>query len=105
MTMRTSGRPVSRVPARWSAALVVTSMFIVSALVLYSSQVARRAQPLERVLGFVIHRAAGPLRRVGGFELGDDGVDRGGVRGDRECDVLVAERAVALAVAREIERD
>src|SRR5215813_2509191 len=63
------------------------------------------AQALERVLGLVVHGAADALGRPGGIELGDDLVDGARLRGDREGDVGVAERAIALAVAREIKRD
>src|SRR5882672_10263185 len=63
------------------------------------------AQALERVLGLMIHGAAGALWRAGGVELGDDLVHGTRLRGDREGDVGVAERAIALAVACEVERD
>src|SRR5262245_36263028 len=69
------------------------------------SQVAGLAQALEGILRFVIHGATGSLRNLGGVELGDDLSKRAGVGGDRKRDVGIAERAVALAVAREIERN
>src|SRR5262249_6065621 len=59
--------------------------------------IALGAQPLEGVLGLAVHGAAGALRGLRRFEFGDDLVERGGVAVDREGDVLVAERAIALA--------
>src|SRR5215471_17488021 len=70
-----------------------------------TSQIAGFAQALEGVLRFVIHCATGSFGNPGRLELGDDLVDRGGVRSDGKRDVHVAERAVALSVAREIKRD
>src|SRR5262249_48489154 len=69
------------------------------------SEITGDPQALERVLGLVIHGAARALGRPGDVELGDDLVDRARLRRDRKCDVRIAERAVALAVAREIEWD
>ncbi len=63
-----------------------------------SSEIAGDAQALESVLGLVVQRAAGTLGHLGGFELGEDFVDVGGGRGDGIGDVLIAERAIALAV-------
>ena len=71
----------------------------------HGHKVADFAQTLEGVLGFVIHGAAGAFRNPGCLELGDDLVDGAGVRFDRKRDVSITERAVALAVARQIERD
>src|SRR5262245_1940812 len=70
-----------------------------------SSQISSFAQALERILGFVIHGAAGAFRNLGGVELFDDLVDGGCGRWDRKCDVRVAERTVALAVAGQIQRN
>src|SRR5262249_56186191 len=67
-------------------------------------QIPGAAQALERVLGLVIHGTAGALGNPGGREFADDLVDRARLRLDREGDVGVAERAVALARACEIER-
>jgi hypothetical protein len=53
----------------------------------------------------VIERAAGALRHLGAVEFGQDLVDAGGGRTNRIGDVLIAQRAIALAVLREIERD
>ncbi len=47
----------------------------------------------------------GALRHLGAVELGDDLVDGARLRRDRRGDVGIAERAIALAVARQIERD
>ena len=65
--------------------------------------IAGGAQALEGILGFVVHRPAGALGHPGRLQLGDDLVERGGVAVDREGDVLVAQRAVALAVLGEVE--
>src|SRR5688572_6229255 len=70
-----------------------------------ASHIAGGAQPLERVFGLAIHGAARALRRLGPLQLGDDRFDRVGDAVDRERDVLVAERAVALAVLGEIQLD
>src|SRR5580692_899660 len=68
-------------------------------------QVAGNAQALERILGLVVHGAAGALRHLGAIELGDDLVDGARLRRHRRGDVGIAERAIALAVAREIKWD
>src|SRR2546421_976492 len=58
------------------------------------SQISGFAQALEGVLGFVIHGAARAFRDLRGVELGEDLVDGGGIRFDREGDVGIAERAI-----------
>jgi len=50
-----------------------------------------------------IHRTPGALALSGLLQLGNDLGNRGGVRIDRERDVGLAERAIALAAAGEIE--
>src|SRR4051812_44025693 len=100
MTMRTSGRAATACSETGGTA----RMFMACVLCVGSLQIVLEisgyAQALERVLGLVVHGAAGALRRPGRVEFGDDLVDSAGLRGDREGDVGVAERAVALAVAR-----
>src|SRR3954468_5405979 len=66
--------------------------------------IAAGAQPLEGVLGLMVHGTPGPLLGARGLEFGDDVVHGRGVRGYRKGDADLAERAVALAVAREIQR-
>src|SRR5919199_2080918 len=73
--------------------------------ILRASQVTGGAQPLERVLGLVVHRPAGALRDLRGLELGDDLVERARGRRHGGGDVLVAQAAVALAVPGEVEVD
>src|SRR5262245_41155638 len=98
-----NSRP-TRVDLPWSTWPTMT-MRIRSRSVLMRgrSHIARGAQPFERVLGLAVHGASGALRRACGLQRGDDRFD--GVCGavDREGDVAVAERAVALAVLGEIE--
>src|SRR5215471_21506825 len=53
----------------------------------------------------MIHGAAGALGSPRGVEFSDDFIDRAGVRWHGKRDVSVAQRAVALAAPREIERD
>src|ERR1051326_806903 len=101
MTMRTSGRPA----VTGSETDGGTARTFMACRLYRRSQIPGDAQALERVLRLVIHGAAGALGRAGHVELGDDLVDGARLRGDREGDVRVAERAIALAVAREIERD
>src|SRR6185312_12376902 len=62
-------------------------------------------QSLERVFGFVIHRASGAFGNLGGVEFGDDLIERTGIRFDGKRDVRVAERAIPLSVAGQIQRD
>ena len=62
------------------------------------------AQALEGIFRFMVHRPPGTLGRRGDPELGDDFIDGRRLAIDRRGDVFVAERAVAFAVAREIER-
>src|SRR4051794_36501324 len=109
MTMRTCGRVVLGIGAADGAVNSTAAAsrrdnwtFIVADPCL---QIAADAQPLERILGLMVERAAGALGHLGVLELGQDFVDVGGKRGDREGDVLVTKRTVALAVLRQIERD
>src|SRR5262252_7962964 len=53
----------------------------------------------------MIHSAAGALGSPRGVEFSDDFIDRAGMRLHGKCDVSIAQRAVALAVPREIERN
>src|SRR3546814_1069963 len=69
-----------------------------------SSHVAGRAQALEGVLALVVHGTATAFGDPGGAQLGDDLLDRVGIAADRVGDVHVAERAIALAVAGEVQR-
>src|SRR5207248_102558 len=64
-----------------------------------------RRLPLECIFGFVIERAPRAFRHLGAVEFGQDLVDVGGGGRHRIGDVLVAERAVTLAVLRQIKRD
>ena len=67
-------------------------------------EIAGDTQPLG-IFGLVIERAAGALRHLGAVELGQDLIDAGGGRRHRVGDVLIAQRAITLAVLREIEQD
>src|SRR6185312_12589265 len=71
----------------------------------YPSEIASDTQPLESVFGLVIESAAGALRHLGAVEFGQDFIDARGGGSHRVGDVLVAQRAIALAVLRQIERD
>src|ERR1700722_13572008 len=113
--MRTSGRlPAGAAAATVEAGCSVTRMFM--ALLGLSgrsddavrggkpgSQIAGNPQALERVLGLVVHGAARALGDFGAVELDDDLVDRARLRGHRKSDIGIAERAIALSVAREKE--
>src|SRR5258708_40032071 len=111
MTMRTSGRlPADATAAGGDARRSARRRFMgLSDDALKRKrawlQIAGNAQALERVLGLVVHGAAGALGNFGAVELEDDLVDRARLRGHRRRDVGIAERAVALAVAGEIERN
>src|SRR5262249_18066374 len=69
------------------------------------SHVTGGAQPLEGVFGLTVHGPASPLWRPCLFQLDDDFLDSVGIAVDGEGDVLVAERAVALAILGEVELD
>src|SRR3546814_9197838 len=69
-----------------------------------SSHVAGRAHALEGVLALVVHGTATAFGDPGGAQLGDALLDRVGIAADRVGDVHVAERAIALAVACEVQR-
>jgi len=69
------------------------------------SEIAGDAQSLEGVFGFVIQRAAGALRHLGAVEFGQDFRDVGRGRSHGIGDVLIAERAVTLAVLGQIQRN
>src|ERR1700744_1484904 len=99
MTMRTWGRVV---PLGVADEAGETNIFMA---LLNRSEIAGDAQSLEGVFGFMIQRAAGPFRHLGQFEFGQDLVDVGSGGSDREGDVGVAERAVALAVLCQIKRN
>src|SRR5580704_15868399 len=102
MTMRTCGRVV---PSGVADVAVETIMFIGTLNSLSFLEIARDTQPLESVFGFVVERAARAFGHLGGVELDQDFFDVGGRRSNRMGDVLIAERAVALAVFGEIKRD
>src|SRR5258708_37958335 len=99
MTMRTCGRVV---PFGVVDMLAGTIMFIGAPNSFIRSEVAGDAQPLKSVFGFVIERAARPLRHLGAVELAQDVRDARGVRDDGIGDVLIAERAITLAVFGQI---
>ena len=67
--------------------------------------VACGTEPFEGVFRLVVHGAAAAFGDSGSFKLGDDLFYRGGFAVDRIGDVLIAKRAVALAVFREIQID
>src|SRR5262245_22856250 len=75
-----------------------------SVLMAPMSHIPRNAQTLEGVLRIMVHGAAGALGRADGLQLRHDGVDVRGRAVDREGDADLAQRTVALALAREIER-
>src|SRR6185437_7083169 len=102
MTMRTCGRVV---PFGVAETLAGRIMFIGAALLGNRSEIAGDAEPLEGIFGFVIERAAGAFRHLGAVELGQDLVDIRRGRCDRIGDVLVAQRAITLAVFCKIKRD
>src|SRR5712672_4472966 len=102
MTMRTCGRVV---PFGVACVVLESIMFIAAPTSNSYLQIAGDAQPLERILGLVIQRAPGTLRHFRAVQLMEDFVDIGCVGQDRIGDVLVAERAVALAVFGEIQRN
>src|SRR5258708_22542841 len=102
MTMRTCGRVV---PFGVVDMLAGTIMCSGAPNSFIRSEVAGDAEPLESVFGFVIERAARPLRHLGAVELDQDFLDAGGVRDHGIGDVLIAERAITLAVFRQIERN
>src|ERR1700693_5248749 len=102
MTMRTCGRVV---PFGVVDMVAGTIMFMGCAPLECRSEIARDAQPFERVFGFMVERSPRALRYFGLLELDQDLLDRGRVRGDGEGDVGIAERAVALAVVGKIERN
>src|SRR5262245_51413432 len=66
--------------------------------------VPRDAQALEGVFRLVVHRAASALGRTDRGEFLDDLVDGLRLAIDRESDADLAQRAIALAVLREIQR-
>src|SRR6266851_8552196 len=103
MTMRTCGRVVPLGVAE--IADLGRIMFIATLTAKYGSEITGDTQPLERIFGFMIERAAGAFRHLGAVELGQDFVDVGSRRRHRIGDVLIAERAVTLAVLRQIKRD
>src|SRR4029077_6812567 len=101
MTMRTCGRVV---PFGVDDMVAGTIMFMGCTPLECRSEIARDAQPFERVFGFMVERSPRALRYFGLLELDQDLLDRGRVRDDGEGDVGIAERAVALAVVGKIER-
>src|SRR5271155_5044661 len=101
MTMRTCARVV---PFGVAGMVAGTIMFM-AVPIESRSEIAGAAQPLERVFGLVVERAAGALRHPGLFKFDQDFLDRGSFRDDREGDVGIAERTIALAVPGEIKRD
>src|SRR5258708_10912587 len=111
MTMRTSGRlPADATAAGGDARRSARRRFMgLSDDALKRKrawlQIAGNAQALERVLGLVVHGAAGALGNFGAVELENDLVDRARLRGHRRRDVGIAERPIAPAVAGEIERN
>src|SRR6266852_5781022 len=66
-------------------------------------EISSDAQSLESVLSLVIHGAAGAFGGPRRIELGNDLVDRAGLRRPRKRDVGVAQRAIAFAVFGKIE--
>src|SRR5216683_7196882 len=102
MTMRTCGRVV---PFGVAESAVGRIMFMGSLNSMSGSEIAGDAQPLEGVFGLVIERAAGALRHLGAVELDQDFLDARGIRGYGIGDVLIAQRAIALAVPGEIKRN
>src|SRR5918996_1779080 len=101
-------RRPTRVDLPWSTWPTMTILRLVRALsrdIAGLLQIAAGAQTLERVLGLVIHRATAPLGDLGGLQLGDHLVQGRRVAVDREGDVGIAQRPVALAVPGEIEID
>src|SRR5512135_18530 len=96
-------RPI-RVDLPWSTWPTTTSLSGGVVIPGVRSHVALGAQALEGVLALVVHGAARALGLAGRLELGDDLRDGACGRAHGEGDVLLAERAKALAVAREIER-
>src|SRR5260221_13622700 len=67
--------------------------------------VPRCAKLLEGAFGLLVLCPARAFGRLGVLELGDDVVDSGGGAGHRARAGRAAERAIAQAVAREIEID
>src|SRR5215472_3146405 len=98
-----SSRPIS-VDLPWSTWPTTTSCSGAEVMPVACSHISLRAQALEGVLALVVHGAARALGLAACFELEDDLGDGGRRRRHGEGDVLLAERAEALAVAREIER-
>src|SRR5665213_4450991 len=102
MTMLTCGRVV---PLGVADSVVGTFMFIATLNLAVVSEITGDAQPLEGIFGFVIQCSARTFRHLGAVEFDQDFVDVGGGRGHGIGDVGVAQRAVALAVFRQIKRD
>src|SRR5471030_1396721 len=69
------------------------------------SEITGNPQPLESVFGLMVERPPGTFRHLGVFELDQDFLDRGCVGDNGIGDVLIAERAIALAVLCQIQRD
>src|SRR5260370_32253255 len=97
MTMRTCGRVVP-----FGVDIAVGTIMFISTLTSIDSEIAGDAQPLKCVVGFVVEREPRALRHLGAVELDQDFLDAGSVRDHGIGDVLIAERAKALAVSGEI---
>src|SRR4051812_16505137 len=102
MTMRTCGRVV---PFGVACVVLESIMFIAAPTSNSALEIAADAQPLERILGFMVQRAPRALRHLGAVQFMKDLFDVGCVGFHRIGDVLISKRAIALAVFGEVQRD
>src|SRR3984957_18729637 len=102
MTMRTWGRVVPFGVADIAAG---TTVMFIATLNSFPSEVARDAQPLEGIFGFVIERPACAFRHLGAIQLDENFFDVRCGRSHGMGDVGITQRAIALAILGEIQRN